>query len=58
MSENKYIEGEELMQLVREQVACGQVIRYLPFRGRSMLPMLREGKDSGTKAIVSFYAIT
>ena len=46
MSDNKYIEGEELMQLVREQVARGQVIRYLPFRGRSMLPMLREGKDS------------
>jgi len=41
-----FIEGEELMQLVREQVSMGQVIRYLPFRGRSMLPMLREGKDS------------
>ena len=41
-----FIEGEELMQLVREEIARGQVIRYLPFRGRSMLPMLRQGKDS------------
>lgn len=46
MRDEKFIEGEELMQLVREQISRGQVIRYLPFRGRSMLPMLREGKDS------------
>ena len=46
MHNENFIEGEELMQLVREQVALGQVIRYLPFRGKSMLPMLREGKDS------------
>lgn len=42
----KIIEGEELMDLVRERLAAGQVIRYLPFRGISMLPMLRQGKDS------------
>lgn len=33
------------MDLVRERVAAGQSIRYLPFRGVSMLPMLRQGKD-------------
>lgn len=42
----KIIEGEELMDLVRERLAAGQVIRYLPFRGISMRPMLRQGKDS------------
>ena len=42
----KIIEGEELMELVRDRLAAGQVIRYLPFRGISMLPMLRQGKDS------------
>lgn len=46
MRDEGFIEGEELMQLVRKQVSMGQVIRYLPFRGKSMLPMLREGKDS------------
>lgn len=37
---------EELMPLIRERLAAGQTIRYLPFRGVSMLPMLRQGKDS------------
>lgn len=46
MHNQGFIEGEELMQLVREQISMGQVVRYLPFRGKSMLPMLREGKDS------------
>ncbi len=46
MQNESFIEGEELMQLVREQVAIGQVVRYLPFRGISMLPMLRQGKDT------------
>lgn len=46
MRDNGFIEGEALMRLVREQMAMGQVIRYLPFRGKSMLPMLRQGKDS------------
>lgn len=40
------IMGEELMPLIRERLAAGQTIRYLPFRGVSMLPMLRQGKDS------------
>ena len=46
MSKNIFIEGEDLMKLVKEQLGNGQVVRYLPFSGRSMLPMLREGKDS------------
>lgn len=37
---------EELMLLVRERLAAGHSVRYLPFRGVSMLPMLRQGKDS------------
>lgn len=36
----------ELMPLIRERLAAGQTVRYLPFRGTSMLPMLRQGKDS------------
>lgn len=46
LQSEKFIDGEELMDLVRERLAAGQVIRYLPFRGVSMLPMLRQGKDS------------
>lgn len=34
------------MPLVRERLAAGQTVRYLPFRGVSMLPMLRQGKDA------------
>lgn len=34
------------MPLIRERLAAGQTVRYLPFRGVSMLPMLRQGKDS------------
>lgn len=34
------------MPLIRERLAAGQSVRYLPFRGTSMLPMLRQGKDS------------
>lgn len=42
--ENVILE-QELMPLLRERLAAGQTIRYLPFRGVSMLPMLRQGKD-------------
>ena len=37
---------EELIPLLTDTLAMGQKIRYLPFRGVSMLPMLRQGKDS------------
>lgn len=46
MSEQVFLGGEELMTLVRETVATGQKVRYLPFRGISMLPMLRQGRDT------------
>lgn len=36
---------QELMPLVRERLAAGQKVRYLPFRGISMLPLLRQGRD-------------
>lgn len=45
MPENR-MDGEEMMALVRQQLAMGQRVRYLPFRGVSMKPMLRQGKDS------------
>lgn len=44
-AERGFLEGEELMALVRETVAAGQKVRYIPFRGTSMLPMLRQGRD-------------
>ena len=34
------------MPLVRERLAAGHSVRYLPFRGVSMMPMLRQGIDS------------
>lgn len=45
-SSNRMILGDELLPLIRERLAAGQTIRYLPFRGVSMLPMLRQGKDT------------
>lgn len=44
-NENVIFEAE-LMPLIRQRLAAGQTVRYLPFRGVSMLPMLRQGKDS------------
>ena len=41
-----FIGGEELLALLRERLAAGQTVRYLPLRGVSMLPMLRQGKDA------------
>lgn len=45
-SREHLIPGEELMPLLRERLAAGQTVRYLPFRGVSMRPMLRQGKDA------------
>ena len=36
---------DELMPLIREQLAAGQSVRFAP-RGTSMLPMLRQGIDA------------
>lgn len=38
--------GDELMELVRDRLEQGGKIRYLPFAGTSMLPMLRQKIDS------------
>ena len=40
------IMGDELMELVHERLSMGHKVRYLPFIGRSMMPMLRMEKDS------------
>ncbi len=37
---------DELIPLVQEWLAAGQKVRDLPFRGVSMLPLLRQGKDA------------
>ena len=37
--------GEDLIPFLRERLTAGQTVRYLPFRGVSMLPMLRQGID-------------
>ena len=36
----------ELMPIVQELLAEGKTVRNLPFQGISMLPMLRQGKDT------------
>ena len=43
---NALILEDELMPLIRERLTAGQRVRYLPFRGVSMLPMLRQGIDT------------
>lgn len=46
MSADRLILEEELLPLLRERLSMGQSVRYLPFRGVSMLPLLRQGKDA------------
>ncbi len=41
----KALRLEELLPLMEERLAAGQSLRFSP-RGSSMLPMLREGRDS------------
>lgn len=36
---------QELGPLIRERLECGQTVRFSP-KGSSMLPMLREGRDT------------
>ncbi len=45
MLERKSMNLDELMPLIREQLNSGASVRIYP-RGVSMLPMIREGKDS------------
>jgi len=49
LSENirdeRSVQAESIMPLIRERLAAGQTVRNLGFHGVSMLPMLRQGKD-------------
>ena len=45
MDSSPKVSEEVLMVLVRERLAAGYKVRYLPFKGVSMLPLLRQGKD-------------
>ena len=38
--------ADSWMPVIAERLAAGQKVRYLGFRGSSMLPMLRQGEDS------------
>lgn len=39
------VHAEAVMPLINEKLTAGQTVRNLSFRGTSMLPMLRQGKD-------------
>ena len=43
---DKQVFEEELMLVLRERLNAGQKVRFLSFRGVSMKPMLRQGRDS------------
>lgn len=45
-SSDHLIIKEELLPLIRERLDSGNKVRYLPFCGVSMLPLLRQGVDS------------
>lgn len=45
MLEKRSTRLEEIMPLIREELQCDRSVRIYP-RGTSMLPMLREGRDS------------
>ena len=47
LSKNKNTELDAVMPLIREQLAAGGTVTFSP-RGVSMLPMIRQGKDSVT----------
>lgn len=40
------IYGDELLPLIKERLESGHLVQHLSFRGISMLPMLRQKKDS------------
>ena len=44
-SQSKGVRLDDVMPLIKEQLAAGQTVRFGP-RGTSMLPMLRQGIDS------------
>lgn len=46
------VPNEELASLIEEQLAAGKTVKFSP-KGRSMLPMLREGRDTVTLCAVT-----
>ena len=52
LSTSKSISLDSAMPLIREQLAAGGAVEFSP-RGTSMLPMLRQGKDTVTLSPVS-----
>lgn len=44
-NKDRFLDGEALIALIRERTAVGQTVCNIPFRGISMRPMLRQGKD-------------
>lgn len=45
-SSDHLIIRDELLPLIRERLEAGHKVRYLPFCGVSMLPLLRQGVDA------------
>lgn len=45
-SREPFTQADYVVLLIRERLAGGQPVRNLPFRGVSMLPLLRQGKDT------------
>ena len=39
-------QADFFLALLRDQMAEGRSVRYIPFRGCSMMPLLRQGKDT------------
>lgn len=48
----KEVSLDQLMPLIRESLAAGKTVTFLP-RGISMLPMLRQGRDSVTLSAIT-----
>lgn len=44
--ENMSIHADSIMPLIRQRLSSGQNIKGLGFQGVSMMPMLRQGKDT------------
>ena len=48
----RFVALDELMPLFKESLSRGQTVRFMP-RGISMLPLIREGKDSVTLSSIT-----
>lgn len=45
-SNKQNVSYNDWMSFIEERLAAGQTVRYIKFRGVSMRPMLRQGKDA------------